>query len=331
MSFENLRNLCCWACAPRCCWPPSSASPGHCSPRAATARCSFAHLSAQHDRALHEIQQLAEKLTELAAAGARALTAVAHGRADRRPPHRRRPRRSPASPRAAPAATRWRSAWRVAAPASTRSSRAAAPRGPKPACCAACTAPPVPTPLDISPGGKAGPRLAGPVHIKRLNVKYPARRTDNHCMSLDQESVFAVTRGMSPAAGRGSDAARLVEALDNRACGREDRPAELSRHRRARAQGARQRRRRNRARRARHQRRARARRAPAATREFRGAQFQRQTPHRPAHRDLAHRLQHGAQRDDRVCDVPVAPRRSLQGPRRAADRTVATQRARRAR
>ena len=33
-------------------------------------------------------------------------------------------------------------------------------------------------------------------------------------MSLDQESVLAVTRGMSPAAGRGSDAARLVESLE---------------------------------------------------------------------------------------------------------------------
>jgi HD-like signal output (HDOD) protein len=32
-------------------------------------------------------------------------------------------------------------------------------------------------------------------------------------MSLDQESALAVTRGASPAAGRGSDAARLVDAL----------------------------------------------------------------------------------------------------------------------
>ncbi len=48
------------------------------------------------------------------------------------------------------------------------------------------------------------------------------------------------------------------------------------------------------------------------------------TPHRrPAPGAVAHRLQHGAQRDHRLRDVAAAPRRSLQGSRTAARRAVA--------
>ena len=66
--------------------------------------------------------------------------------------------------------------------------------------------------------------------------------------------------------------------------------------------------------------RARPRRPPAAARELRRAQFQRQGGHGPAHGREPHGLQHGAQRRDRVCDVAAQEGGCAQRPREAARR-----------
>ena len=110
---------------------------------------------------------------------------------------------------------------------------------------------------------------------------------------------------------------------DRGACRREDRSAQFSRCGHARAPRADQRPGGRRAGGEDRERRAGAGRAPAAARQFRGAESQRPPARGPAHRRVAHRVQHGAQRRDCLCDVAAAPRRSLQGRARATGRALA--------
>ncbi len=131
-------------------------------------------------------------------------------------------------------------------------------------------------------------------------------------MSLLSTSIAeAADRRQSGAPGRRR--ARIGRFAGDRARGREDRSAEFSRCRHARAQGADERRGGNRRRREDRQRGARARGATHAARELGHAQSGWQTPEQPARRDGAHRPQHGLQRHHRLRDVAAAARRNVQG------------------